>query len=1204
MKPKMKKALKRAAIIGTGVLAFAGTFIGGYMVTPNRTKYIDVSVEEAEPTAFGQFVEKITKDIGLTEDNDSADKFLSASFDDLKIKYKKGDNTFENVVALDGGVDFRMSAISFSGIEFNVDATATYNGKQLPLTLGHFHHDIYFGLKDMKLKFTEFNSKKLIDEYWYAFALYANLDFPQMLEGLGELIGEKVVPMIEGLLNGSEEEEPANAKGIEDVDAGGFDFSSLLANGPKEEQNPVTKDWTFTLGQETDDICIKVISDEKFTLKRVELVKLAMSGISVSGAINASLKDYDDFVSPAASNDYIEVFNYSGITHKLLTMLKEDGNHQKAGFEFAFDLDNVENANAPIDIARVEGSMNVDFDQLLDLSQYQVGAAKNNNQQQAEEQSSLADTLKKVGFNFQVDLIGQNNIEYANLDLSFANGAGYLRFNEQEDDKAVMKLKMDTETFNRIMDKVPDVVESAGGDTSTQSVSKLTDFLTDDLASAVEKGDYSFILDILETFENDENGIRLGLDLSQLGIGENARVDVELLNDARYPNFNDLLTDPNKTDEEKEAAFNLIDTYTNASGFSINASNISFGNYLANITAGTSEFKNVELGNVNSYQSVKFIPDIIDQMSDFTREKQTGFHLNGSMKDSNGLGVSFSGRGQLDNNDEVKEGYGTLHFDEYKYKSNKVWATHDVAVNVTNLASNIDKAYDNDGNLISQTNNNKALFVYGDPSGSKNVKGQLKLQTFSDIVDIFSTFLDEYGSDPKFTKFLAPITEMLGFGALGDIINSKDYVKLASNELLKEVSVINNGQTIRIVISKVMLNLPSDITLDIGLKGDYDSENQGLHSLDIVNFALGSGDGAKLLNMHFELDDYDENYHNMINKNDTFMDLNGIKVLLDLGINTTKVNLYHLSASAHVATVLGIDIEISGINFYVYTDGKTAKVYGKINSIPTILFVTQDVNDELFTGEKFMSCEFSFETFNDDVHNDVAGMFNIRRSLDDDGTEVEPTWKWPFYINHEYTDHKFYHYRSDSANFMDDIVNYLMGGVIGLNSTAMNTIVGSSSSSSSSEKDPGNFTNTFTDTGFALTEKGSGMSKVYTIKLGLNLNELTGISALKELEATIDSKRIAYTHNGKNSTLDILGSLSATLRINFLVDVNLRFNASVEEAQFDPAAALSRWNTLGQPGLTDLSGNVNGIAISATENSQYYNNSTNPYIYTIREYKS
>lgn len=1200
MKPRMKKALKRAAIISTGVLAFVGTFIGGYMVTPNRTKFIDVSVDTPEPTAFGQFVSRITKDIGLEED-DTAKSYLNAEFDNLKLTYKKGENTTDvNKVTLDGNVDLRMSALSLSGIEFNVDAVATYNGKELPVTLGHFQKDIYFGLKDLKIKFSEFNESKLVDKYWYAFAVYADLDFPQMMEGLANILGTKLSGVIDGLLNSSNKVE-SETQQLEEQ-SGGFDFSSLLSSGPKEEH--IGNEWYFTLGEQGGDICITLITDESFALKRVDLGTISAGGVTLSGAINTHLKNYDDFVSPASSNQYVEVFDYTGISNKFISLLGEDGHHQRVGFEFALDVDNVENINLPIDIARIEGSVNVNFDKLLDLSQYIIGAEPVEDDEDEEEDFSISKVINNLGFNLQVDLIGQEDIEYANFDLGFAEGTGYIRFNEQEispnNKKAVMKLKMDTETTNRIMEMVPEMIDSASGDSDTDSIETLKSFLTDELVTKIEQKDFSFILDILETLENDENGIHVGLNLSQLGIGENARVDIRLNNDARIGDIRDIFAGL-QTDEERQSAFNDFEALNNQSKFAIEASNISFGNYVANVSAKTAPFSDVNLGNKDEYQSLKFVPDVIDQISNFVDSKKTGFSVEGSMKDDAGLGTDFFGQGQLDNNDEIKRGYGTMHIDEYKYHANTIWAQHDMAVDIANVASDVVKTYDPvDCSLLKKTNNNLALFVYGDPSSDKNVKGKLRLQSFTDILDIVKTFVGEYASDKKYTKFLSPIMDLMGFGALGDIINSKNYVKLASNQLLKEVSITENGSKIHIVVSSEMLKLPSDITIEIGLVTDQDG-HQSLKSLDVIDFALGTGNNAKKLNFRFQLEDYDENYHSVIDrtKTDKYMNLDGIKVLLDLGINTTKPNYWHLSASAHVKTLSVIDIDLTGIDFYIFVDGEKAKVYGRIASIPTIPVVTTDVNDEVFTGEKDMSCEISFETFNDDQHNGVSGMFNIQRFLKDEKSRIVRLGSFN-YKKEIYNDCKLYHYRTDSSNFLNDIVNYLVGGVLGIRQFYISQL--GNLTTSGSEKPAGDFTNTFTSNGFECVTENTGMNTVHTITLGLNLNEVTGISALKELNATITSKRVSYTHKDKAYTDDIFESISATLRINFGVDINISFNASVKEAEMNPTAAGNLWATYGQPKLDALSGAINSTPISATQNSGYYNNSTNPYTRSYEEH--
>ena len=1193
MNQKLKKFLKRTAIITTGVVAFGGTLVGGYLLAPNRTKYINIAVKEREKTPFEKFVERVTRDVGLSESEGTAANYLSATFDNFNVEYTVEGSSKVNRISVDGGVDFRMSAISLSGIEFNVEADIDYNGRQLPITLGHFKNDIYFGLKDLKIKFSEFSEQSLIDRYWYSFGYYANLDFPELLGSLGDLIGDKLGGLIDGLLNGTP--EPTVSEPNEQNKEGGLDVSSLLANGPKEEH--ATNQWTFTLGEEGSDLCIKLITDDEFALKRVDLGTISLGGVSISGAINVDLKPYDQFVSPASGNDYVEVFNYSGLTQKLISLFKEDGEHQKLGLEFSLDLDNVKDVSNPYDIVKVNGSVNVDLDNLLDLSQYQISTSEEEFLQPNLSRGQISDSdiyqeIKKVGFNLQLDLLGKNDTEYANLDLVFANGEGFLRFNEQADKSAVMKLNIETETMNYILDKVPELISQLS-DKETNTIDTLSKFLSEELVTSIKDGDYSFILDMIDKLANDDSGFELGIDMSKLGIGEKAYLDIRIDNDSNYPNIDAIISDDSLTDEQKEELLNAIGSQANASGLAINLSDIAFGNFALNASVNSAPFSDVDLGNKADYQSVKFIPDVVDQITDFVDTKKTGFVISGDMKNSDGLGIDFSGQGQLDNNAEVKEGYGTMLINEYKYHANERWAQHKLAVNVTNLEENIVKTYDEEGNVLTRKNNNLALFVYGDPNG-KCVKGKMQLQTFADIFDIIKTFISDYGDDAKYTKFLAPITQLLGMSSLGEIIESKDYVRLASNQLIKEISVINNGGGIRVVISKILLGLPSDITIEIDFNGNNETGNQTLKSLHIRDLALSDKADAKKLNLTFT--DYDENMVDIVRKNDTYMNLDGIKTLLDLGINTTKVNFYHLSASAHVKTILGIDIELSGINFYIYVDGVKAKVYGKINSVPTIPFVTTDVNDELFTGEKPMSVELSFETYDDNQDNKVGGIFNIQRVLKDEKTKVVTTSSFPWIKTVKYNACKAYHYRSDSGNFLDQIATYLLSGMIGIKESAVNSILGSSTTSSS-EKEAGDFTNTFTSTGFSCTTVGTGLDTVHTIKLGLNLNELTGINALKELEATIKSTRLSY--QGNSEGMDILSSLNATLRINFAVDINVSFNANMVEAKVLHEDALARWNATGASPLAALSGNINGVVIN--ENSPYYNNPSNPYTYSYEE---
>ena len=284
----------------------------------------------------------------------------------------------------------------------------------------------------------------------------------------------------------------------------------------------------------------------------------SLGTVTINGAIDVEVKPYSEFVSPALDG-YVEVFNYTSLTGKLLSVLKE-GN-QKIGLGFDLDLDNVVDS-VTTDIARVKGSVNIDFDKLLDLSQYQIM-----DKPEIPEDYKMIGDLKDVGFNLQIDLLGQNNVEYANLDLVFANGEGYLRFNEQDDGngnlESVMKLYFDTTTMNWITSKVPELIDGLSQDSGTDTMETLSKFLSEDLVDSINNYDFSFILDMLKTLKNDATGFELGIDLSALNIGENAEVVIRIDNDADY--FQDyfdleaLITSLNNKGEltpEEEALLN------------------------------------------------------------------------------------------------------------------------------------------------------------------------------------------------------------------------------------------------------------------------------------------------------------------------------------------------------------------------------------------------------------------------------------------------------------------------------------------------------------------------------------------------------------------------------------------------------------------------------------------------------------------------
>ena len=81
-----KKLGKTLAKVGTGFMVFAGTLVGGYALTPNKVRTVNLNFEqdpnESLPSHFQEFVTKVSNypDVGLTG--------LHADFENFSLQFK------------------------------------------------------------------------------------------------------------------------------------------------------------------------------------------------------------------------------------------------------------------------------------------------------------------------------------------------------------------------------------------------------------------------------------------------------------------------------------------------------------------------------------------------------------------------------------------------------------------------------------------------------------------------------------------------------------------------------------------------------------------------------------------------------------------------------------------------------------------------------------------------------------------------------------------------------------------------------------------------------------------------------------------------------------------------------------------------------------------------------------------------------------
>lgn len=125
-----KKFGKLCAKIGTGFVAFAGTLVGGYVLTPNKVRTVNLSFrqndDDFEETHFQQFVNRISS---YPEQGCNG---IHADFDNFNISFKTSDEaTRTNNINLDAELDLVIR--SLSDLDLSLDATLT-------ITVENYHY--------------------------------------------------------------------------------------------------------------------------------------------------------------------------------------------------------------------------------------------------------------------------------------------------------------------------------------------------------------------------------------------------------------------------------------------------------------------------------------------------------------------------------------------------------------------------------------------------------------------------------------------------------------------------------------------------------------------------------------------------------------------------------------------------------------------------------------------------------------------------------------------------------------------------------------------------------------------------------------------------------------------------------------------------------------------------------------------------------
>ena len=1082
----MNKIAKRIIGIGAGALTFFLAVGCAYYLTPNRVikgEFSTIEKDEFDESHFMKFINRFAEDTGISESEENERERtyygMHADFENFSLEFDK------NNVSFDGDLDFLMRGLK--DINFNFDLDVNWNNRELPLQVGLIDQTFYLGLKDLRMKVSSVTMDEIVgdpenEEYGLLYNLFIaseeeggiNFDIESWLddkfnEVLESVLGNFDISDVASqfALGGLEEGETGIGVSVDEKETNeGYEF---LVNIDIRKENEAG---------ELEDSAFNVLIDvnKEYRLTRIDLGTIELDTIKISGAININcIKDYQ-IINPENENyahynpayNYVEVINYKGWLQKIANFLDED--NQKFGVNFAFNL-----SGEDTEIGAITGNINADFSKIIDLSNYK---AKNDRKNKLNLGSKIRNNAT---FGLNVNMFGQNNEKYGNLSVKYVEGQGYINLNESVDEDnnltSVLKAKIDTETMNWLFDELPDMFKDVSDEANTTSaLTSIFSFITDsDLVKGIKEGDYAVVLDMLKDIQNDENGISLVLDLSSLGLGDNAEVSLVL--DARTGEENKILN--------------------------LDINDVELGSLKLDASIKSNGYQDVSIGEEDSYDSLSFLPTVFDQVHSIMDEKELGFSIEGSLLDDKNVGIILNGEGQLDYGE--KFGFGSLTIDQYKYENKGLWYSHQIYLDVDNR----------DGNNA----NNNVFFAYGDLN-NKNIKGKMNMESILDMIDVIKTFIGDVEDNPKFAKFVKPIMKTLSIGEFSDIINSKDYIRFAKNDVLK--SVRRNGDSIDIVIGGALFGMSGDMNIRVNLKDDK------LDSLEINNVAIKE----QTLNLKIALKDYDKNKVSKLKTSDAYIDFSTIGLLVKFGLNTTKNDYYHLSAEIGLNALAIINASFE-MDVHILIKDEYVKIYGLIPDAKLLNLLGSAIQDYGVTAQSVKS-EFTFESYdvNDPNREDgVGGYFHIKTTE----TKILTGRK------------VIKHFKTTSKNLIksENIMAYLLNDLL-LIKTSVTDMIGDVSSEKDEFAPAGDFTNLFTDTGYSY----NGSKNQW--KVGINLNEITGIDALRELELTITG-RSDETLYKLDASLNIKASLvtmalDAKITLDPLDPTVTNWSSSIESA--------------------------------------------------------
>lgn len=380
---------------------------------------------------------------------------------------------------------------------------------------------------------------------------------------------------------------------------------------------------------------------------------------------------------------------------------------------------------------------------------------------------------------------------------------------------------------------------------------------------------------------------------------------------------------------------------------------------------------------------------------------------------------------------------------------------------------------------------NEVLFKY-----NQQMKGKFKTQSVLDILDLVSELVQE--KDEHFMELFGDLINSMNESEIGKILAEKNYGKLLASNLVSNLKT--SASQLSIDINGKVIGLDDTFTLVVNYTYNDEECLSTIDSLEVKDLNLNTD----VIEFKVSLKNFnDELETTRLPSSDDYLDFSDIKLLLRLGINTSKVNDWHLSTNVSIA--LG-SLSIGALS-NISLDIKIKNIQGKIKcafEIDNLPYVPI-VNPSKYYYPSNRQVKFYY--FDDMIYG--YRRENVTKTFIGTGAGVYEIY-----------------FKATLDEFMDNIIQYICKVGVSLSDSIIDQIK-TSGDNSQTTTEPIHYENVLTD--FSYNPEGenlNGTNYPY-FKLNINLAELTKDKALSAVKLKLYLDTVNERLHGFNAALII-----------------------------------------------------------------------------------